>query len=94
MRKFTKSTIIAGLFAGSMLASAVLWAHGDGISDGSMTGKSASGMMSGSSMMGNESDNMMGMMQKMNQMMDHCNKMMESHEEAKGHSHKSEQPTG
>jgi len=94
MRNFTKSTITAGLFAGSMLVSAVLWAHGDGMSDSSMTGKSSSGMMSGSSMMGNDSGNMMGMMQKMNQMMDNCNKMMESQAEAKDHSHESEQPTG
>lgn len=83
MRKTTQSTIAAGLLAGSVLASAALWAHGDAASGDSMM-DNESGMMSGHSMMGKDSGNMMGMMQKMDRMMDNCNKMMESHGKTEG----------
>lgn len=83
MRKTTQSTIAAGLLAGSVLASAALWAHGDAASGESMM-DNESGMMPGHSMMGKDSGNMMSMMQKMDRMMDNCNKMMESHGKTEG----------
>jgi hypothetical protein len=83
MRKTTQSTIAAGLLAGSVLASAALWADDDAASGNSMMDKEF-GMMSGHSMMGEDSGNMMGMMQQMNRMMDNCNKMMESHGKMEG----------
>lgn len=97
MRKSTKSTITAGLLAGSLLASAGLWAHEDGKTGHSMMEQESGGMMSEDSMMGNGSGNMMemmGMMQKMNRMMDNCNKMMESHKEMESKSHEPGQSNG